>query len=62
MEKGQLVRLIDVLILGPYLMHYTKNDWSIGGRFLWLSGVATVFYNGWNFIGNEVEGWPELPV
>lgn len=50
--KSQTVRLVDVFLLGPFMM------WAAGQRTvptwardaLWWSGLLTVIYNGRNYL------------
>ena len=56
-EKGQCIRLVDVFILGPYMMNYAEEY-----DLLWFSGLLTIAYNGWNFAINAGVKLPELPL
>jgi hypothetical protein len=55
-DKSQWVRLVDIFILGPFLMWYalqTRDDVEEGPFLaLLLSGILTVIYNGINYAGN----------
>lgn len=53
-EKGQLARLYDVFILGPLLIYVSKElkSESFLYAFIITSGITTIFYNGYNYIGN----------
>jgi len=53
-EKSQFVRLVDVFVLGPFMMWVSQqNRMSADNRrVLWLIGLATIIYNGKNFLAN----------
>lgn len=54
--KSQQVRLVDVFVLGPFLAWAGWEDSALPNwaRFaLFLSGVATIWYNGRNYIAIE---------
>ena len=53
--KTQEIRLIDVFILGPFMVWAgyelgKKKDLYGAGMALALSGVATIYYNGNNYL------------
>lgn len=50
--KTQAVRLFDVFVLGPFMVWASgRLDAPAGARaFLLLSGVATIVFNGLNFL------------
>ena len=54
-SKSQYVRIIDILIYGPYLLYLaTKNTYTITASekvFLLFLGTTTITYNLRNFIG-----------
>ena len=56
MNKGQLARLFDVFILGPYLAWYAATTETtkpqIFRAILFTMGVTTIIYNGYNFLAN----------
>lgn len=50
--KAQWVRLVDVFVLGPAMM-YVANRATVSPftkQFLWWSGLATIVYNGVNYL------------
>lgn len=49
-DKTDLIRLLDVIGIGPAMMIGSKFVPGMLGRFLWISGVATVVYNGYNLM------------
>lgn len=53
-EKSQLVRLIDVFFIGPFLIYVAmKADLGKVTKFvLLIIGIATIIYNGSNYIQN----------
>ena len=54
-EKSQLVRLLDVFALGPFMVYFAyeaQNVDEAAKAFLAASGVTTVLYNGQNYLGN----------
>lgn len=59
-EKTQLIRLLDVFGVGPlmiYAGYKAKEDLPRPLRFaLIATGVATIGYNGMNYLENEEEG------
>lgn len=67
-EKSQLVRMLDVLLLGPFLLWYalrydysTKKDERVKPvwkTILLIAGFYTIVYNAYNFLGNYVELYP----
>ena len=63
-EKTQCVRLVDVFILGPFMMHYAWKgpQLPLAREMLWLSGLLTVVYNGWNYLINVGTRLPPLPL
>ena len=52
--KSQWVRLLDVFILGPFMIWYALSTWSVVdpkvGMALLISGVLTIVYNGANWL------------
>jgi hypothetical protein len=55
-DKSQGVRLVDVLVLGPFMVWAgmqgrLRPDWANAA--LVVSGVATIFYNGRNYLINS---------
>lgn len=48
--KPQWVRLMDVLVIGPLMMHVgaSRRDWRFTA--LYLFGAATIVYNGANWM------------
>ena len=54
-EKTQEIRLLDVFGLGPFMIWFgfkAKGMPEIAKIFLIASGVATIIYNGRNYIKN----------
>lgn len=55
-QKTQYVRVVDVLLYGPYLVYLsTKNSYvftAIEKLVLLFMGVTTISYNFRNFLGN----------
>ena len=53
-EKSQLVRLIDVFYIGPFLIFLSnKNTLSENNkRILLITGILTIIYNGRNYLKN----------
>ena len=55
-DKSQWVRLVDIFILGPFLIWYALQTQSVVGEgpflALLISGVLTILYNGMNYAGN----------
>ena len=55
-EKSQLIRLVDVFFIAPALIYasYKANNLSDILRIIVLViGVATLFYNGRNYLKNQ---------
>ena len=66
-EKSQAVRLIDVFLLGPFLilyalktqLHVTMCEFAV----LILIAIATILYNGYNYLANLFpNAFPPLPL
>lgn len=56
LEKTQIVRVLDVVAIGPVMIWAAVSteklpDWA--RLFLGISGVATIFYNGRNWLRNQ---------
>lgn len=54
-QKSQFVRLIDVFVIAPYLIHLSKNknlDKTNKNILIGL-GLATLVYNGANYLKNK---------
>lgn len=54
-NKGQIARIFDILILGPFMMWYalkTPNVGKIAQGLMFSSGLMTLLYNLQNFLGN----------
>ncbi len=51
----QMIRLVDVLLIAPLLMYAaTKKELNTNERTaIALIGMATLFYNGLNYLQNE---------
>ncbi len=57
-DKSQWVRLLDVFLLGPFMIWYalqSRGMPDVAVAVLFLSGVLTIVYNGVNYLGNY--GW-----
>ena len=55
-SKSQLVRLIDVFLLGPFMIWFGVIATGVSNIFkaiMIFFGIATVIYNGWNYLVNE---------
>lgn len=56
-QKSQLVRLIDVFLLGPFMMWYaalTAEDMpEPTGAVLFVTGLLTILYNGYYWLVNH---------
>jgi hypothetical protein len=55
-SKSQWVRLLDIFVLGPFMIYYAiqtagEVGWEMAGG-LFVVGVLTILYNGMNYIGN----------
>ena len=62
-QKGQFTRLIDVFILGPFMVKFGLLNQGLEGYVMILSGALTIFYNGYNFLGIYTKGKiPPLPI
>lgn len=49
--KGQTVRLIDVFFIGPYLVYIGNKSKNKTDQLLLTGiGIATVIYNGYNYL------------
>lgn len=63
MPKAQAVRLFDVFLLGPFMV------WAAGRleapesarMFLWLAGMGTIAYNGYNYLKIERQRHAAIP-
>ena len=65
-EKSQAVRLIDIFILGPFLIFYalktrpqaTMEEFAV----LMIIAILTIIYNGYNYVANLFpKSLPPLP-
>lgn len=52
-DKTDLIRLFDVIGIGPIMIIGSKFVPGMLGKFLWLSGVATIAYNGYNLMESQ---------
>ena len=55
-KKTQNIRLVDVFALGPFMIWFgfkAKNINDSARLIMILSGVATIVYNGINYIKNK---------
>lgn len=61
-SKSQWVRLLDIFVLGPFMIYYAiqtagEVGWEMAGG-LFVAGVLTILYNGMNYIRNMgTVGW-----
>jgi hypothetical protein len=58
-SKSQWMRLLDVFVLGPFMIYYAivtagEVEWEMAAG-LFVAGVATILYNGTNYLGKV--GW-----
>lgn len=51
--KGQWVRLLDVFFIGPYLIYSGQKLTQADKAILQAIGIATIIYNGLNYIKYE---------
>ncbi len=49
----QAVRVVDVVVLGPIMLRIGKRVRGPVGTFLALAGIATIVFNGINFLDTE---------
>jgi len=54
-EKSQQIRLIDVLVLGPYLVWYAAKAKTPHREIIFGIGVLTILYNLQNYLANARE-------
>ena len=55
-SKSQIVRLIDVFLLGPFMIWFGVIAVGVSIAFkaiMVIFGAATIIYNGWNYLINE---------
>lgn len=55
-SKSQLVRLIDVFLLGPFMIWFgiIATGVSVTLKVIMvILGIATIIYNGWNYLVNK---------
>ena len=55
-SKSQNIRLLDVFFIGPYMIYISKKAKGISkleSFTLFALGVATIFYNGKNYLKNK---------
>ena len=50
--KTQVVRIIDVVVIGPGLIYLgtRKQKYKAANLFLLVVGITTIFYNGYNYL------------
>ena len=54
-EKGQVARIVDILVIGPFLIWvaYSHDCFSAETyALLFAFGIGTIIYNLFNFLGN----------
>lgn len=66
-EKSQAVRLLDIFIIGPFILFYalkTRIQASVEEfAALLIIAILTILYNGYNYIANTFpKSLPQLPV
>lgn len=53
-DKSQTVRIADVMLIGPFMMVSAPQLKNRTARYaMFLLGVATIIYNGRNYLINE---------
>lgn len=55
-SKSQKVRLVDVFLLGPFMIWFGAVTTGVSNIFkiiMIILGIATIIYNGWNYLVNE---------
>ena len=52
-DKTDLIRLLDVIGIGPAMIIGSKFVPGMLGKFLWVAGVGTIFYNGYNLMESQ---------
>jgi len=55
-SKSQNIRLLDVFFIGPYMIYISKKAKGLSkleSFTLLVLGVATIFYNGKNYLNNK---------
>ena len=69
-EKSQITRLIDVFLLGPFILwyavqykytHKNKKVKPLAYYLMILIGTATIVYNGYNYLSHYTD-LPPLPL
>jgi hypothetical protein len=56
--KSQFVRVVDVFFIGPFLIYIASQASGISELsrlILYIIGIATIIYNGRNYIENKVK-------
>ena len=56
LSKSQMIRLYDVLFIGPFMMyigHKAKGITQLERYMLYGLGIATIYYNGKNYLSNK---------
>ena len=66
-EKSQGVRVIDIFILGPFLIYYALKTRHLATTtefaLLMYIGITTILYNGYNYLANLFpKALPPLPI
>jgi uncharacterized membrane protein len=55
-SKSQEVRLVDVFLLGPFMIWFGAAATGVASIFkiiMIVSGIATIVYNGFNYLVNK---------
>jgi hypothetical protein len=53
-DKGQNLRLIDVFLLGPFMIWFGYKSQVTGRWIMMISGGLTIAYNGRNYLRNRL--------
>jgi len=56
LSKSQNIRLLDVFFIGPFMMYIgykAKGITDLEKYMLYGLGIATIYYNGKNYLDNE---------
>jgi uncharacterized membrane protein YadS len=69
-DKSQITRLIDVFLLGPFIIwyaiqyEYTNKNQKVSPIHFYIMifiGIATIVYNGYNYLSHYI-ALPPLPL
>lgn len=56
-QKGQTLRLIDVVLLGPFMIATSKQLLKKDRQLMWWTGWLVIIFNGLNYLRN-MGGYP----